>query len=233
MFKCEIGICRSHHLGKVAACIYTHRYTQPPTPTLPRAGSYHFHPQIGSDRPLRQRCLCCPHQQPCSPTQSCQPDYISAGWGGPKERRCPAGDRPLNTLSVLLPHICQYSYHLSPRLPQNQSECLYHSPAVLQKFNKLHLSLRLFVCLSSGLQTTSFSSFQWLSLLVCWLSVFFLSFSSQIKTNSISFSLSFLCFFLPLSHSQCLLRGAQLIYQLFVHVAAHYTDRATCLPSVD
>uniref|UniRef100_A0A668A0M7 Carbohydrate sulfotransferase n=1 Tax=Myripristis murdjan TaxID=586833 RepID=A0A668A0M7_9TELE len=59
----------------------------------------------GDDRPLRQRCLCVPHQWPCSPAQSCQPDYISAGSGGPKERRCPAGDRPLNTSAVLLPHI--------------------------------------------------------------------------------------------------------------------------------
>lgn len=138
MFKCEMGICRSHHLGKVVACIYTPPPPTPPQqcPLLPRAGSYHFHPQIGSDNPLRQRCLRSPHQRPCSPTQSCQSDYISAGWGGvgwggPKERRCPAGDRPLNTSSVLLPHICQYTNHLYPRQPQHQRGDLYQAPPVL------------------------------------------------------------------------------------------------------
>lgn len=125
------------------------------------------------------------HQQPCSPIQSCQSDYISAGWGGgrPKERRCPAGDRPLNTSSVLLPHVCQYTYHLSPRLPQNQSLCLHHSPAILQKFNQLHLSLPL---------------------------------SSLWSANYISPKIFI--------GSCCLLLGAQLIYQLFMLVAAHYTD---------
>lgn len=134
-------------------------------PPRPRAGSHHFHPQIGSDRPLRQRCLRSPHQQPCSPTQSCQPDYISAGQGGggPKERRCPAGDRPLNTSSVLLPHICQYTRHLSQRRPQNQSvsPSLRCFPLEIQQMASFSFSLS--VCLSacppSGLQTTSFSNF--------------------------------------------------------------------------
>lgn len=82
---------------------------------------------------------------PPSPTSATmQPHSELSPWlhiskmGGPKERRCPAGDRPLNTSSVLLLHICQY--HLSPRLPQSQSIRLHHSPAVLHNLNKLHLS---------------------------------------------------------------------------------------------
>lgn len=85
------------------------------------------------------------------------------GGGGPKERRCPAGDRPLNTSSVLLPHICQYTRHLSQRLPQNQSvsPSLRCFPLEIQQMASFSFSLS--VCLSacppSGLQTTSFSNF--------------------------------------------------------------------------
>lgn len=53
-------------------------------------------------------------QQPCSPAQTCQPDYLSAGLeaGG-----CPAGDRPLNITSGLLQHVCQYT--LVPKAATN------------------------------------------------------------------------------------------------------------------
>lgn len=126
---CEIGLCTSHHLGKVVACIFS--------PPPPNAGSYHFHPHIGSDKPLRQRCLRSPHQQPCSPIQSCQPDYISDGRGGkgsevrggvPKEKEM--SSRRQTTKHIVCPAAAHLPIHihLSPRLPHNQSICLHHSP---------------------------------------------------------------------------------------------------------
>lgn len=114
-FKCQIGIHRSHHLGKVVACISSSAplppwpppppSPPPPPPTrCPCAGSDHFQPQIGSDRPLKQRCL------PSPPSAAVQPlrwavsliicQRRREGW------RCPAGDRALNTSSVLLLHVC-------------------------------------------------------------------------------------------------------------------------------
>lgn len=98
-----------------------------PLPQIPPcAGSYHFRYQIGSDRLLRQRCL---HSPISSPTQSRQPDYISARLGEAQGRRCPTGDRPLNTSSVLPLHICQYISHLPPR-PQAATKPICGSPSL-------------------------------------------------------------------------------------------------------
>lgn len=132
MVKCEIGICRSHYLGKVVPHVST-----PPSPSRVQV-PITSKPGIGSDRPLRRRCLHPPISSIAAPLRAVSLIIYQWDGGAPKERRCPAGDRALNVLSVLLPHICRYPSHLSLRLPQNQSVCLYHSAAVLETQNFSH-----------------------------------------------------------------------------------------------
>lgn len=112
-----------------------------------------------------------------------------------------------------------------------------HIPPVPKAATKpLSMSLSLPCCPLEIQQTALWSTnyiffFHWLCF-ISFICFFFLS-PPKLKQITYCFPLYFLCSYPPLSPPQCMLVGAQLIYQLFMLVAAHYTDRATCLPSVD
>ena len=152
VFKCVMGICRSHHLGKVVACICSPAAAAAATPP----SSCRF-PSLPPSNWKWQTTQAEVSSLP--PSAAMQPHSELSAWlyisrtGGPKERRCPAGDRPLNTSSVLLPHICQYTHHLSQRLPQNQSvsPSLRCFPLEIQQMASFSFSLS--VCLSACLSS--------------------------------------------------------------------------------
>lgn len=109
---CEIGLCTSHHLGKVVACIFSppppHPMQVPITSILILEVTSHSgrgvfaHPISSHAAPFRAVSLI-----------TYQMGGVGKGvrWGVGylRKKRCPAGDRPLSTSSVLLLHICQYT----------------------------------------------------------------------------------------------------------------------------
>lgn len=120
--------------------------------------------------------------------------------------------------------VCPAAAHLpihAPPVPKAATKpiCVSITPLFSSGNSTNGVFLFLFVCLSvclSSLWSANYILFKLLLILS-----FFLSFFPPVL---LSFSVS---------SSQCLLQEVQLIYQLFMPVAAHYTDRATCPPSAD
>lgn len=101
MAKCKIGIRRYFHLGKVVTCIWG--TLQPPSRRFLSLRSSNWKWQA-TQAEVSLLLSIRSHTAPLRAVSLIKYQQDLGGVGGGT-----AGDRPLNMMSVLLPHVCQYT----------------------------------------------------------------------------------------------------------------------------